>query len=83
MRGLLQHWIESSIILTSKEDSVWRNKKGQKEDSFLRGRQMTYLIYDYFRVIGSHDSVENYTDLFTIFLQNDDIQEFDSKWEEI
>ena len=27
MRGLLQHWAESSIILTSKEESVWRNKR--------------------------------------------------------
>ena len=31
----------------------------------------------------SHDSVENYTDLFTIVLRNDDIQEFDSKWDGI
>ena len=30
--------------------------------------------------LGTHDSVENYTDLFTIVLLNDDIQEFDSKW---
>ena len=42
-----------------------------------------YLIYDHFRVTGSHDSVENYTDLFTIVLRNDDIQEFDSKWDGI
>ena len=55
----------------------------QKEDRFLRGRQITYLIYDHFRVTGSHDSVENYTDLFTIVLRNDDIQEFDSKWDGI
>ena len=41
------------------------------------------MIYDHFRVIGTHDSVENYTDLFTIFLRNDDIQEFDSKWDGI
>ena len=45
----------------------------------VRGRQIAYLIYDYFRFIGSHDSVENYVDLFTISLRNDDIQEFDSK----
>ena len=44
-------------------------QKAQKEDRFLRGRQIAYLIYDYFRVIGSHDSVENYADLFTISLQ--------------
>ena len=58
-------------------------QKAQKEDRFLRGRQIAYLIYDYFRVTGSHDSVENYTDLFTIVLRNDVIQEFDSKWDGI
>ena len=58
-------------------------QKAQKEDRFLRGRQIAYLIYDHFRVIGTHDSVENYTDLFTIVLRNDDIQEFDSKWDGI
>ena len=41
------------------------------------------MIYDYFRVTGVHDSVENYADLFTISLRNDDIQEFDSKWDGI
>ena len=58
-------------------------QKAQKQDSFLRGRQIAYLIYDYFRVTGIHDSVENYADLFTISLRNDDIQEFDSKWDGI
>ena len=83
MRGLLQPWTKSSIILTSKEESVWRNKKAQKQDRFLRGRQIAYLIYDYFRVTGTDSSVENYTDLFTIALRNDDIQDFDSKWDGI
>ena len=58
-------------------------QKAQKEDRFLRGSQIAYLIYDQIRVTGSHDSVENYTDLFTISLRNDDIQEFDSKWDGI
>ena len=31
----------------------------------------------------SHDSVENYADLFTISLRIDDIEEFDSKWDKI
>ena len=54
---------------------------------FSRGRSgwagscLFYMIYDQFRVTGTHDSVENYTDLFTIVLRNDDIQEFDSKWD--
>ena len=55
----------------------------QKEDRFLRGRQIAYLIYEYFRVTGAIDSVENYADLQTVVLRNDDIQEFDSKWDGI
>ena len=57
--------------------------KVQKEDRFLPGRQIAYLIYEYFRVTGANDSVENYTDLFTIVLRNDDFQELDSKWDGI
>ena len=58
-------------------------RKAQKEDRFPRGRQIAYLIYEYFRVTGANDSVENYADLFTIALRNDDIQEFDSEWDGI
>ena len=58
-------------------------QKDQKEDRFLRGRQIAYLIYEQFRVTGTDDSVENYTDLFTVVLRNDDIQEFDSKFDGI
>ena len=39
-------------------------RQAQKEDRFLRGGQIAYLIYDYFRVSGIQDSVENYTVLF-------------------
>ena len=41
------------------------------------------MIYEYFRVTGANDSVENYADLFTIVLRNDDFQGFDSKWDGI
>ena len=83
MRGLLQAL--NKIIHNShfKRKISLEEQKAQKEDRFLRGRQIAYLIYDHFRVTGSHDSVENYTDLFTIALRNDDIQEFDSKWDGI
>ena len=43
-------------------------QKVQKEDRFLRGRQVAYLIYEYFGVIGANDSVENFADLFTVVL---------------
>ena len=37
-------------------------QKAQKQDRFFRGRQIAYLIYEYFRVTGANDSVENYAD---------------------
>ena len=58
-------------------------QKAQKEYRFLRVRQIAFLIYEYFRVTGANDSVENYADLFTIALRNDHTQEFDSKWDGI
>ena len=30
-------------------------QKAQKEHRFLRGRQIAFTIYDYFRVIGAHE----------------------------
>ena len=58
-------------------------QKAQKKDRILRGRQIAYLMYEYFWVTGANDSVENYADLFTVVLRNDDIEEFGSKWDEI
>ena len=52
--------------------------EAQKADRFLRGRQIAYMIYDYFRVVGAHDTVLDYADLFTITLRNDDVKEFDT-----
>ena len=66
-----------------KRKVIVEEEKAQKQDRFLRERQIAYLIYEYFRVAGANDSVENYADLFTVVLRNDDIQEFDSKWDEI
>ena len=78
---LFSGWIEIFLI------SSWyvnaEEHKAQEEDQFLRGRQIAYLIHDYFRVTGTHDFVEKCTDLFTIVLRNDDIEEFDSKWDGI
>ena len=41
------------------------------------------MIYDYFRVTGAHDTVLDYADLFTVTLRNDDVQKFDTRWNEI
>ena len=41
------------------------------------------MIYDYFQCNGAHDTVLDFADPFSINLRNDDVQEFDSKWDEI
>ena len=44
-------------------------QKTPKEDRFFRERRIASLIYEYFRVTGTNDSVENYADLFTVFFE--------------
>ena len=41
------------------------------------------MIFDYYRVTGAHDTVLDYADLFSVTLRNDDVQEFDTRWDEI
>ena len=57
-------------------------QKAQMQDRFLRGRQIAHVIYEYFRVTGAHEAVLDHTDLFSISLQGDDIQDFDARWDQ-
>ena len=41
------------------------------------------MIYDYFRVTGAHDAVLDHADLFSVTLRDDNVQEFDTIWDEI
>ena len=58
-------------------------QKAQKEDGFLRGRQIAFMIYDYFRVTGAHDTELDFADLFSVTLHDDNVQEFDTRWDEV
>ena len=44
-------------------------QKAQKQDRFLRGRKIAYLIYEYFRVTGANDSVENHATYLHLFFE--------------
>ena len=39
------------------EEGQPRGAERKKENRFLRGRQIAFMIYDYFRVTGAHDTV--------------------------
>ena len=53
--------------------------KAHKEDRFFPRKTECSP----FQVTGANDSVENYAERKTVVLQNDNIQEFDTKWDEI
>ena len=62
-----------------KKEVSLEEQKAQKEDRFLRGKQIAYMIYDYFRVTGAHDAVLDCAGLFSITLRSDDVQDFDTR----
>ena len=41
------------------------------------------MIYDYFRVTGAHDTLSDYADLFSVIIHDENVQEFDTRWDEV
>ena len=58
-------------------------QKAQKQGRFQRGRQIAFMIYDCFRVTGAHDTVLDYADLFSVTLHDVNVQEFDSRCNQV
>ena len=70
--------------IASALNKIIQNSHFKKKVSLeLRGRQIACMIYDYFRVTGAHDTILDYADLFSIILRNDNVQDFDTRWDEI
>ena len=78
--SVLNKIIHSSQI---KKKVSLEEQKAKKEDRFKRGRQIPYMISDYFRVTCAHDAVLDCDDLFSITLRDDNVQEFDTRWDEV
>ena len=45
-------------------------------DSY-EGDKIAYMIYKHFRATGAHEAIQGHSYLFSIRLQNDDVQDFD------
>ena len=65
-----------------KKKVSFEKQKAQKKNRSLRGRHIAFMIYDSFRVIGADDTVLDYADLFSVTLRNDNVQEFDTRWDD-
>ena len=68
------------------QDSQFKKKmvsleeqKAQRDDRFLRGTLIAFMIYDYFRVTGAHGTVVDYADfsllLFMMIIFRNSIQD--------
>ena len=82
-RSLLLLWTRSSRIPIWRRRSVSRNREPRRRSGFSRGRQTAFMIYDDFRVIGAHDAALDYADLFPSALHDDNVQEFDTRWDDV
>ena len=56
-----------------------QKQEAQKENRFLRGRQIVFMINGYFRVTGAHDTVLDHADLFSITVRNERSCKTDTK----
>ena len=56
--------------------------RAPKYDRLLRGRQIAFMIYEYFRSTGAHDVAQVLSDLFDVRLHNDDVQDVDTRWDQ-
>ena len=57
-------------------------QRAQKDDRFLLERQIAHMTYWHFRATGAYEAVQGLSDLFNIRLQNDDVQDFDVRWDQ-
>ena len=55
-------------------------QRAQKHDRFPRGRQIADMICDRFRATVAYDAAQDLSGLFEKRLQNDDVQDFDTRW---
>ena len=66
----------ASALTKITQNSLFKKKvsleeqKAQKEERFLSGRQLAFMIYDYFRVTGAHDTVLDCAGLLVYSTQN-------------
>ena len=40
------------------------------------------MIHEHFRVTGAHEAVQGLSNLFSVSLQNDDVHDFDVRWDQ-
>ena len=58
------------------------SRKPRKSTNFYEA-DIALMIYESSRVIGAHDTVLDYADFFSVTLGDDNVGEFDTRWDEV
>ena len=58
-------------------------QEAQQDNQFLKGRQIAYVIFDYLKTSGIGEALLYFNDLLRVQLKNDNVQVFDTKWDEV
>ena len=57
--------------------------KAPSEKRSLAGRQVAWMIHDFFKICGDNEAFLDFRDLSKVQVQNDNVQTFDTKWDEV
>ena len=84
---MLDAMIASALKKLINTQSTFRKRvsveeqRAQNDDRFLRGRQNCVHDLRVFPCNRSYETVQGLADLVTMTLQNDDVQDFDVRWD--
>ena len=67
----------------SEGESVSKSSELKKTTGSWEGGKIAYMIYGHFQSTGAYDTAQGLSDLFSICLQNDTVQDFDTRWDQI
>ena len=71
-------------VLTMYEQEINQDRSTPNYENLKTGErtQIAYMFYEHFRATGADEAALDLSDLFTVPLQGDDIQDFDTKWDQ-
>ena len=58
-------------------------QEAQQDERFLRGRQIAFMIYEYFWVTGTHETILEFSDLMGVTVRADDVLGFYTTWDAV
>ena len=63
--------------------SCQSGRKAQQDNKFLKGTEVAYMIYDYFKISGTGEGLLDSDDLSRVQLKDDNVQGFDTKRDDV